>query len=63
MAADEDDRWSVETVVEVLELDCDSLQGARGASRLADYLLLFCLACLLTRFIQVALFEGLFQGQ
>ena len=54
---DEDDRWSVETVVEVLELDCDRLaRSVMLINRLPDCLLLVCLACLLIRILQV-LFE------
>jgi hypothetical protein len=47
----DDSSWSVDTVVEVMELDCDRLQG-RAASCLPDCLLFFCLACLLIRIMQ-----------
>ena len=55
---EEDDTWSVETVVEVLELDCECLGGGGTAAvaavaSLPDCLLLFCLICLLIRIIQV----------
>jgi hypothetical protein len=57
MEADEEDSWSVDTVVEVLELDCECLQsGGPVRGSLPDCLLLFCLACLVFRIIQV-LFE------
>lgn len=55
-SSEEDDRWSVDTVVEVLELDCEHLirPTASNSISLTDGLLLFCLTCLSLRFVQVS---------
>lgn len=50
----DEDSWSVGTVVEVLELDCEGLSSGQQADiSLPDRLLLFCLLCLLIRVVQV----------